>query len=105
MKTLSYLKAKRGHFTNEQNLFLIDCDSGQPLLSSTFTVSLVKIKKPLNSNFFNEKYRDDWYEIIDVGSSFKTFNKEKIVFNLSIFWNNLFVNSMKFIVNAYYLVY
>ena len=63
-KTLSYLKDKRGHFTNEQNLFLIDCDSGQPLLSSTFTISLVKIKKPLNSNFFNEKYRDDWYEII-----------------------------------------
>jgi len=63
-RILSYLKDKRGHFTNEHNLFLIDCDSGQPLLSSTFTVSLIKIKKPLNANFFNEKYRDDWYEII-----------------------------------------
>jgi polynucleotide 5'-kinase involved in rRNA processing len=63
-KILGYLKDKRGHFTNEQNLFLIDCDSGQPLISSPYTVSLIKINKPLNFNFFNEKYRDNWYEII-----------------------------------------
>jgi hypothetical protein len=35
-------------------LFLLDSDSGQPLLSSPFNVSLVKINRPLLFNFYKE---------------------------------------------------
>jgi hypothetical protein len=46
-------------------LFLIDCDSGQPLLSCPYNVSLIKINKPLFKNYYKEINSDiSDYDII-----------------------------------------
>jgi len=47
----SFLSKLNKYYSENCKLFLLDCDSGQPLITSPYCVSLLEIKKPLFMNF------------------------------------------------------
>jgi len=48
----SFLSNLHQNFNENCNLFLLECDSGQPLISCPYCVSLFEIKRPIFMNFF-----------------------------------------------------
>lgn len=67
IKNKNKLQVSDNNHRNAQSyLFLIDCDSGQPLLSPPYCVSFIKINKPLLRNYYKEisNKNESHYDII-----------------------------------------
>lgn len=50
----AFLSNLNKNFSENCNLFLLDCDSGQPLIGCPYNISLLKISKPIFMNFFKQ---------------------------------------------------